>query len=172
MNKNLSTVNMNLKYLECKVLSLILNNATAKQSRQILYNCKMQKVQLPVPVAARSKVVRLRPFANWNCGFESYQGHGCLSVVSVVCCQVEVFATSWSLVQRSPTDCGASLLWSRNLVALARWGLLYQIKKCKTASFEISNLCIGLCILYCCLYKCHHTWPDDFLLRLKQLTSY
>jgi len=29
--------------------------------------------------------------------------------VSVVCCQVEVSATSWSLVQRSPTDCGASL---------------------------------------------------------------
>jgi len=29
--------------------------------------------------------------------------------VSVVCCQVEVSATSWSLVQKSPTDCGASL---------------------------------------------------------------
>jgi hypothetical protein len=26
-----------------------------------------------------------------------------------LCCQVEVSATSWSLVQRSPTDCGASL---------------------------------------------------------------
>jgi len=25
--------------------------------------------------------------------------------VSVVCCQVEVSATSWSLVQRSPTNC-------------------------------------------------------------------
>jgi len=32
-----------------------------------------------------------------------------MSVVNVVCCQVEVSATSWSLVQRSPTDCGASL---------------------------------------------------------------
>jgi hypothetical protein len=31
-----------------------------------------------------------------------------LSVVSVVCCQVEVSATDWSLVKRSPTDCGAS----------------------------------------------------------------
>jgi hypothetical protein len=30
-------------------------------------------------------------------------------VVSVVCCQVEVSATSWPLVQRSPTACGASL---------------------------------------------------------------
>jgi hypothetical protein len=36
-------------------------------------------------------------------------GHGYFSVVSVVCCQVEVSATSWSLVQRSPTDCGAPL---------------------------------------------------------------
>jgi hypothetical protein len=25
-----------------------------------------------------------------------------------VCCQVEVSATSWSLVQRSPTECGVS----------------------------------------------------------------
>jgi hypothetical protein len=32
-----------------------------------------------------------------------------LSVVSVVCCQMYVSATDWSLVQRSPTDCGASL---------------------------------------------------------------
>jgi len=30
-------------------------------------------------------------------------------VVSVMLCQIEVSATSWSLVQRSPTDCGASL---------------------------------------------------------------
>jgi hypothetical protein len=29
--------------------------------------------------------------------------------VCVVSCQVEVSATSWSLVQRSSTDCGASL---------------------------------------------------------------
>ena len=27
----------------------------------------------------------------------------------VVCCQVEVSATYWSLVQRSPTDCGVSM---------------------------------------------------------------
>jgi hypothetical protein len=32
-----------------------------------------------------------------------------MSVVSVVCCQVEVSATSLSLIQRSPTNCGASL---------------------------------------------------------------
>jgi hypothetical protein len=54
----------------------------------------------PIPVAARSKA--------WDCGFESSRGHGCLSVVSVVCCQVEVSASGRSLVQRSPTDCGVS----------------------------------------------------------------
>jgi hypothetical protein len=32
-----------------------------------------------------------------------------LSVVSVVCCQVLVSAKSWSLLQRIPTNCGASL---------------------------------------------------------------
>jgi hypothetical protein len=32
-----------------------------------------------------------------------------MSLVSVVCCQVEVSATSWSLVQRSPTECGVSM---------------------------------------------------------------
>jgi hypothetical protein len=35
-------------------------------------------------------------------------GHGCLSLVSVVCCHVEVSATSWSLVQRTPTECVVS----------------------------------------------------------------
>jgi hypothetical protein len=28
--------------------------------------------------------------------------------VSVVCCQVEVSVVGWSLVQRSPTECGVS----------------------------------------------------------------
>ena len=48
---------------------------------------------MPVPVAARSKA--------WVCGCSPAEtvgsnptvGHGCLSVVSVVCCQVEVSAT-------------------------------------------------------------------------------
>ena len=32
------------------------------------------------------------------------ESYGCLSVVSVVCCQVEASALSQSLVQRSPMD--------------------------------------------------------------------
>jgi hypothetical protein len=37
--------------------------------------------------------VGLRPLAYWDCGFESHLRHGCLSLVSVVCCQVKVSAT-------------------------------------------------------------------------------
>jgi len=32
--------------------------------------------------------VGLLPLACWDCGFKSRRGHGCLSVVSVVCCQI------------------------------------------------------------------------------------
>jgi hypothetical protein len=64
---------------------------------------------MPVQVAARSKA--------YVCGRSPVDfvvsnpsgGHGCLSVVSVMCSQVEVSAKSWSLVQKSPTDCGVSL---------------------------------------------------------------
>jgi len=52
--------------------------------------------------------VGLRPCACWDRGFESHRG-AWMFVLSVVCCQVEVSATDWSLVQRSPTYCGASL---------------------------------------------------------------
>ena len=48
--------------------------------------------------------VGLRPLAFWYCGFESHRGHGILFLVRVVCCQVEVSASGWSLAQRSPTD--------------------------------------------------------------------
>jgi hypothetical protein len=48
--------------------------------------------------------VGLRPLACWEIGFEYSRGHGYLSVVSVVCCQVEVR----SLVQGSPTKRGVS----------------------------------------------------------------
>jgi hypothetical protein len=42
-------------------------------------------------------------------GSNPNEGHGCLSLVSVVCCcQVEASATSRSFVQKSPTDRGVS----------------------------------------------------------------
>jgi hypothetical protein len=41
-------------------------------------------------------------------GWNLARRHGGLSLVSVVCCQVEVSVTGRSLVQRSPTECGVS----------------------------------------------------------------
>jgi hypothetical protein len=37
--------------------------------------------------------VDLRQPGCWDCFFESRRGHECLSVVSIVCCQVEVSAS-------------------------------------------------------------------------------
>ena len=39
---------------------------------------------------------------------KSRLGHGFVFLFSVVCCQVEVYVTGWSLVQRSPTECHVS----------------------------------------------------------------
>ena len=60
-----------------------------------------------------------------------------LSIVSVVCCQVEVSATNWSLVQRSPTDCGESCM-------------IYRLRECptlgrfkKTWNLTIRHVCLS-----------------------------
>ena len=56
----------------------------------------------------RGSVVGLRSLAYWDCSFESRRGHGCLFLVSVVCCQVEVSATDRSLALRGPAECSVS----------------------------------------------------------------
>jgi hypothetical protein len=64
--------------------------------------------------------------------------------VCVVCCQVEVYATSRSLVQRSSTDCDASLCVikkSRGPGGYSLAGLHSQKKQLKT--FNMDN-CIYL----------------------------
>jgi hypothetical protein len=48
----------------------------------------------------------LLPLACWDSGVESRRQHGRLSLMSVVCCQVEVFASDWSHIQRSPSEYG------------------------------------------------------------------
>jgi len=54
--------------------------------------------------------VGLWPLASWDCGFEFQWGHSCLSLVNITYCQEEFSASGWSLVQRSPTDCGVSVI--------------------------------------------------------------
>jgi hypothetical protein len=47
--------------------------------------------------------------------------HGCLSLVSVVYCQVDVSATGRSLVQRSPTSFGVSECDREALIMRRPW---------------------------------------------------
>jgi hypothetical protein len=79
---------------------------------------------------------------------------GCLSVVSVVCCQVEDTMLSRSLLQRSPSDCGASFIRSRNLVneeAMAHWGAVApEIKypEIFNVSEQLNFRHLEICLLY------------------------
>ena len=82
--------------------------------------------------------VGLRPLACWDCGLESHRGHGCLSGVSVVCCQVEVSATSWSLIQRSPTDYGGSLCV---IYKPPEWGGPSPLGGCRAKNKQTNKLC-------------------------------
>ena len=77
--------------------------------------------------------VFLRPLACWNCGLESRRWHGCLSLMSVVCCQVEVSATGRSLVQMCPTvfcASGCDVENTNDEGALAHYSCRAVKKKC------------------------------------------
>jgi hypothetical protein len=65
--------------------------------------------------------VGLRPLACWDCRFEYRRGHGFLSLVSVVCWQVEVSASGWLLIQRSPTERGVSECDNESLIMRRLW---------------------------------------------------
>jgi len=57
-----------------------------------------------------------------KCKMENHiHWYGCLSLVSVVCCQVAVCASGWSLVQRSPTKSGVSECDREALMTRTPW---------------------------------------------------
>jgi hypothetical protein len=74
--------------------------------------CKVR----PVPGAARSKA-----YVCGCCdrGFKSCWGHGCLFCVCV-CCQVEVSATRWSLVQEESYRLWHVLVWQGGQIKTGR----------------------------------------------------
>jgi hypothetical protein len=80
----------------------------------------------------------------------------CRSVVRVVC-QVQVCATSWSLIQRSPTTCGVSnCVWSRKLkneAVLARVGLLSQRER--NLSYSSCSNCFRITISIQSISRCY-----------------
>jgi len=54
------------------------------------------------PNIAQYFIFKSEPLACRDCGFESRRGHGCLSLVNVVCCRVQVSSSGLSLVPRKP----------------------------------------------------------------------
>jgi len=65
-------------------------------------------------------------------------------VVIVVCCEVEVSATGRSLVQRSPTDCGASLCVIKKF---RDWGGPGPLGGCCPQNKKIIKMILGLLII-------------------------
>ena len=57
----------------------------------------------------------LRPLFAAIVGTNPAGGMDVCLFLSVVCCQVEVSASAWSLVQRSPTECGVSNEYGREV---------------------------------------------------------
>jgi hypothetical protein len=88
----------------CDHENLVKEEAIARVGLQ----SQRKKVTIAGPSGRAIQGVGLRPLAYCDCGFESHRSMG-VCYECVVCSHVEVSATSWSLVQRSPTDCGASL---------------------------------------------------------------
>jgi len=79
-----------------------------------VWSCIVSKTEISwcIKIVCRfqlpTKDVGLLSFFCWECGFESRRRHGFSCVPCVVCSQVEVSASGWSLVQSSPTECGVS----------------------------------------------------------------
>ena len=68
-------------------------------------------------------------------------GHGCLSLVSVVCCHVEFSATSWSPVQNNSTECGVSQCDLEDWTVRRPW---LRIEYMTLGHFlHIKQLCMG-----------------------------
>jgi len=75
-----------LHFIYCNVLSKIYPRGSYKRHGGLSKNF------LPtMKKAADRSGCGLRPLVCWECGFESRRGHGSLSHVFVVCCQIEAF---------------------------------------------------------------------------------
>jgi hypothetical protein len=83
--------------------------------------------------------VGMQPLACWNFGFETRRWRESLSVLSVLCCQLEVSASGWSFVQRSTTEWGVSARDREACIMRRRW----PFRGCRGAW---EKQCTGVCI--------------------------
>jgi hypothetical protein len=97
-----------------------------------------------IPLTALSRM--------WVCGrslagFESRRGHGCPFLVRVGCCQVDVFASDWSPVQRSPTECNVSE-YDRKASIMRRSWPIRSYCAMERDIFSMDTDLVKTCILY------------------------
>jgi hypothetical protein len=95
----------------CGILTLCLRSSNQRLSIYIAYQKQWSKkniawvIRISAGPSGRAVWgVGLWPLDCWDYGFEYRRGHGGLSLVDVLCCQVDVSATGRFLVQRSPTE--------------------------------------------------------------------
>jgi hypothetical protein len=96
------------------------------------------------------------PLACWDCGFEFRRGHGCLCLVNVVCCQVEISATDRSLVQRSPTEFVCVIKCSSKFLHRQRVGRRGQTKKERKKERKPLTLTVNIWLFCCKLRESNH----------------
>ena len=116
----LSTVTYSQAHVSSKrSLSFTISNQTFAYNYHLIFSCCITPQRPSLPLLFHPSVniychsqwlhVLRRMFAAprllilW---VRILRGHGCLSLVSVVCCLIEVFASGWSLMHRSPPECG------------------------------------------------------------------
>ena len=90
----------------------------ATQKRHITV---LHKLMLSIPVTIQSKTWVLMPHNCRDFMFKFRPGHGCPSLVSVVCYKVKVSALGSSLIQRSPTKCAVSKCDREALIMRRPW---------------------------------------------------
>jgi hypothetical protein len=86
-----------------------------RQSTSAYHVLGLPYMEVADPGGREVQGVGLQQIYCWNRGFESRWGHGCASLVFVV--KAVASATSWSLVQGSPTVCVfvSNCVWSGKL---------------------------------------------------------
>jgi hypothetical protein len=113
---------------ECSWFNYLLNDGllTVYVTEWVIRNCS---IFFAGPSGRAVYAVGLRLLACWDCGFKSHQGHGCLPVVSVVCCQVDVSTSADHSSRGVLPTVMRRCVWSRKLMnekVLAHWGLSRQ----------------------------------------------
>jgi hypothetical protein len=84
------------------------------------------------------------------------RGHGCVSLVGVVCCQVDVSTSGRSLVQRSPAECGVSECDLEASIIRRPW----PTGGCCTMGRKNAIMCLT-CLDFCANGHENRFWPSQ-----------